>query len=85
MNDVGNLPVSMYAFIVFCFICVIFLLYLFDPHSILLCIWPYFWWRDWNDSISVIGVNRLVLGYGIQLFKGIGMIIGPPIIGNSLR
>ena len=36
--------------------------------------------------VDVIGVNKLVLGYGIQLFfKGIGMVIGPPIIGNALR
>ena len=36
--------------------------------------------------VDVIGVNKLVLGYGIQLFfKGIGMVIGPPIIGNSLK
>ena len=36
--------------------------------------------------VDVIGVNKLVLGYGIQLFfKGIGMVIGPPIIGNTLK
>ena len=36
--------------------------------------------------VDVIGVNKLVLGYGIQLFfKGIGMVIGPPMIGNALR
>ena len=34
--------------------------------------------------VDVIGVNKLVLGYGIRLFfNGIGLLIGPPIIGNS--
>ena len=35
--------------------------------------------------IDVIGLSKFVIGWGIQLFfMGIGLIIGPPIIGNSL-
>ena len=34
--------------------------------------------------IDVIGLNKFILGYGIQLFFwGIGLAIGPPIIGNK--
>ena len=34
--------------------------------------------------IDVIGLNKFILGYGIQLFFwGIGLVIGPPIIGNK--
>ena len=34
--------------------------------------------------IDVIGLSKFILGYGIQLFfMGIGLVIGPPIIGNS--
>ena len=35
--------------------------------------------------IDVIGLSKFIIGYGIQLFfRGIGLLIGPPIIGNSL-
>ena len=34
--------------------------------------------------IDVIGLSKFLIGWGIQLFfMGIGLIIGPPIIGNS--
>ena len=34
--------------------------------------------------IDVIGLNKFIFGYGIQLFfMGIGQLIGPPIIGNN--
>ena len=34
--------------------------------------------------IDVIGLSKFILGYGIQsFFIGIGLIIGPPIVGNS--
>ena len=35
---------------------------------------------------DVIGLRKFIHGYGIQLFfRGIGLIIGPPIIGNSFK
>ena len=35
--------------------------------------------------IDIIGLKTFVQGYGIQLFfMGIGNVIGPPIVGNSL-
>ena len=34
--------------------------------------------------IDVIGLKKFIQGYGIQLFfMGMGLAIGPPIIGNS--
>ena len=34
--------------------------------------------------IELIGLNKFILGFGIQLFfAGIGQLIGPPIIGNK--
>jgi len=34
--------------------------------------------------IDVIGLSKFIIGWGIQLFfRGIGLLIGPPIIGNS--
>ena len=35
--------------------------------------------------IDVIGLKTFVPGYGVQLFfMGMGLTIGPPIIGNSM-
>ena len=34
--------------------------------------------------IDVIGLSKFLIGWGIQLFfMGIGVTIGPPIVGNS--
>ena len=34
--------------------------------------------------IELIGLSKFVLGYGILLFfGGIGLLVGPPIIGNK--
>ena len=33
--------------------------------------------------IDVIGLSKFILGWGIQMFfMGIGLVLGPPIIGN---
>ena len=34
--------------------------------------------------IDVIGLRSFIQGYGIQMFfEGLGLVIGPPIIGNG--
>ena len=43
-----------------------------------------FWGMTSVVLIDVIGLNQFIIGWGIQLFfMGIGVTIGPPIVGNS--